>query len=208
LEKLNEIKEVQFKKYNFITKTFINFSNSRHLVEKNWQFFNDKIIYHICPYIIMNNNEDITYFKNIDFTEWIKNYGQPRLSTNIFSVDSKSYLLFHSNINHSNYLKYFIGILRIENETCIPIDYLKTPLIESSITYSSPETLFNLWKWRNTKISPAIKYEVMFPMNVMVDDNTINIFSGINDCSAGIIKIKHNKTKNPRIYKVNIISYH
>lgn len=190
LSDLSSIKEVQFKKYNLLTRTVVNFTNLKNPIEKNWQFITgeDKIIYHICPYTIINSNEEIIYLKNINFDPWIRDYGHPRLSTNIFSVDSKKYLLFHSNIYCGNYLKYFVGILRVDGNY-IPVDYLKIPLLESSITYSCPSILFNLWKWRNTQFLNSIKYEILFPMNVITDDKNINIFSGINDCSAGIIKI-------------------
>jgi hypothetical protein len=190
LNNLSSIKEVQFKKYNLLTKKFVKFTNLKNSIEKNWQFIGgeDKIIYHICPYTIINHKEEITYLKNINFEFWIKDYGYPRLSTNIFSIESKKYLLFHSNVSHSDYLKYFIGLLRVD-DNYVPIDYLKFPLLESSIAYSCPSILFNLWNWRNTQLSKSTKYEIIFPMNVLIDERNINIYSGINDCSAGIIKI-------------------
>jgi len=197
---LVKIINVEFKKYNLVTKKFTHFKTQNAHFEKHWQFYNDKIIYHVNPYTIMDNNENVIYKKQINWQPWIEKYGNPCLSTNVFDVNGIKYLLFHSYVwtGRLQY-KYFIGLLRL-NDDLSPLAYAHKPLFEANREYSDNNLLNDLWNWRKTELCEVVKYEVIFPMNVTVDNENINIYSGINDCSMGVIKInKHmfvDKIKN------------
>ena len=186
---IEKIINVEYKKYNLTTNEFTNFKTQNAHFEKHWQFYNDKIIYHVNPYTIMDSNENTIYKKQINLQPWIEKYGNPGLSTNIFEVDGIKYLLFHSYVWFSRlHFKYFIGLLRL-NDDLSPLGYAYKPLFESNREYSDSTLLNDLWNWRKTELCEVVKYEVIFPMNVVVDDVNINIYSGLNDCSAVNIKI-------------------
>lgn len=188
---IEKIINVEYKKYNLITNEFTHFKTQNAHFEKHWQFYNDKVIYHINPYTIMDTKEDIIYKKQINLQPWIEKYGNPGLSTNVFEVDGIKYLLFHSYVWFSRlHFKYFIGLLRL-NDDLSPMGYAYEPLFEASREYSDVTLLNDLWQWRKTELCETVKYEVIFPMNVVVDDNDLNIYSGLNDCSS--VKIKLNK---------------
>ncbi len=200
---LEKIVNVEFKKYNLITKEFTHFKTQNSHFEKHWQFYNDKTIYHVNPYTIMDNTESIIYKKQINFQSWIEKYGNPCLSTNVFEVDGIKYLLFHSYVWFSRLnLKYFIGLLRINNDLT-PVAYAYKPLFESKREYCDNSLLNDLWNWKKTKLYEVVKCEVIFPMNVVVDDINLNIYSGLNDCSGINIKID----KNTFIEKINNESF-
>jgi hypothetical protein len=189
---LIKIINVEFKKYNLLTKEFTHFKTQNAHFEKHWQFYNDNIIYHVNPYTIMDDNENIIYKKQIHWQPWIEKYGNPGLSTNIFEVGGIKYLLFHSYITLDRlYFKYFVGLLRL-NDDLSPLAYMYRPLFESSGEYTDSTLLNDLWNWRKMEICDVIKYEVIFPMNVVVDNTNINIYSGLNDCSAVNIKLDKN----------------
>jgi hypothetical protein len=197
---LVKIINVEFKKYNLITKEFVNFKTQNACFEKHWQFFNEKIIYHISPYIMFDANENIIYKNNINLEPWIEKYGYPGLSTNIFEINGIKYLLFHSYITLGKlYFKYFIGLLRL-NDDLSPLAYAYRPLFESNREYNDNKLLTDLWDWRKTELREAVKYEVIFPMNVVVNNTHLNIYAGLNDCSAVNIIIDKmqfiNKIKN------------
>ena len=186
---LSKIIRVSFAKYNLKTRTLNHFKTQNAHFEKHWQFYNDKIIYHVDPYTIINNSEEVIYKKNINLEPWIERYGKPGLSTNVFEVVGIKYLLFHSYISLGKlYFKYFVGLLRL-NDGLHPVGYTYRPLFESTREYSDVNLLNNLWNWRKTELCDVVKYEVIFPMSVVVDDKNINIYSGLNDCSAVNIKI-------------------
>ena len=193
---LLKIINVEFKKYNLITKQFKNFKTQNACFEKHWQFFNEKIIYHINPYTIFDDEENIIYKNKINLEHWIEKYGNPGLSTNVFEVDGIKYLLFHSYITLGKlYFKYFIGLLRL-NDDLSPLAYAYRPLFEANREYSDNKLLTDLWDWRKTGLRETVKYEVIFPMNVIVDNNNLNICAGVNDCSAVNIKINKNTFVN------------
>ena len=186
---LVKIINVEFKKYNLVTKEFTHFKTQNSHFEKHWQFYNDKIIYHVNPYIILDNSENVIYKKQINWQPWIEKYGNPGLSTNIFEVDNIKYLLFHSYIPVGRlYYNYFIGLLRL-NDDLSPFAYTHKPFMTANREYSDNNLLNDLWNWRKTELCEVVKYEVIFPMNVVVDDINLNIYSGLNDCSAVNIKI-------------------
>lgn len=186
---LVKIINVEFKKYNLITKEFTHFKTQNSHFEKHWQFYNDKIIYHVNPYTILDKNENIIYKKQVNWQPWIEKYGNPGLSTNVFEINGIKYLLFHSYVWFSRLnFKYFIGLLRI-NDDLSPLAYAYEPLFEANREYSDINLLNDLWNWRKTELFEVIKYEVIFPMSVNVNANEINIYSGLNDCSAVNIKI-------------------
>jgi hypothetical protein len=188
-ENLTEILEVSYKKYNLLTKEFTHYKTQKSHFEKHWQFYDDKIIYHVNPYTVMDKNENILFTSDIDWNPWIEKYGKPGLSTNIFEIENKKYLLFHSYISLDTlYFKYYIGILKLD-DNLNAIDYIKDPLFESNKSYSDSKLLESLWEWRNTKLASVVKYEVIFPMTTIVTNDQICIYSGLNDCSAVILKI-------------------
>ena len=197
---LVKVINVEYKKYNLTTKEFTHFKTQNACFEKHWQFFNEKIIYHISPYIIFDTNENIIYKNKINLEPWSEKYGSPGLSTNIFDIDGIKYLIFHSYITLGMlYFKYYIGLLRL-NEDLSPLAYTYRPLFEANREYSDNKLLTDLWDWRKTELRDAVKYEVIFPMNVIVNNTHLNIYAGLNDCSAVNIKIDKvqfiNKIKN------------
>ena len=197
---LVKIINVEFKKYNLTTKEFTHFKTQNAHFEKHWQFYNDEVIYHVNPYIIIDNNENVIFKKQLNWQPWIERYGNPGLSTNIFEVDSIKYLLFHSYIWFNRlHFKYFIGLLRL-NDNLSPLGYAINPLFEANREYSDNTLLNDLWNWRKTELCETIKYEVIFPMNVVVSMDKLNIYVGLNDCSAVNIEIDKqqfiNKMKN------------
>lgn len=186
---LLRIINVEFKKYNLITKKFTHYKTQNAHFEKHWQFYDNNIIYHVDPYTIIDVDENIIYKKQINWEPWIEKYGDPGLSTSIFDVDNVKYLLFHSYIPFGRlYFKYYVGLLRL-NDDLSPLAYAYEPLFVSNREYSDNTLLNDLWDWRKTELCETVKYEVIFPMNVVVNDENIYIYSGINDCSAGVIKI-------------------
>jgi glycosyltransferase involved in cell wall biosynthesis len=188
--KLTDIVDVTYKTYNLKTKKLISYKTQNNIFEKHWQFIDDKIIYHVNPYIIMDNNENIIYQKNINWDPWIKKYGNPGLSTNVFEINKEKYLLFHSYVKlNVLHFKYYIGVLKLD-DSLHPIGYCDSPLLESDKNYTDNILLNNLWKWRNTELSKVVKYEVIFPINIQIVNDNIYIYGGMNDCSAVLLNIK------------------
>jgi len=186
---LVKIINVEYKRYNLATKEFTHFKTQNAHFEKHWQFYNNKIIYHVNPYTIMDNNENVTFKKQINWQPWIEKYGEPRLSTNIFEVGGIKYLIFHSSIWTAKlYYNYFVGLLRL-NEDLSPLAYAYKPLFEANREYSDNNLLNDLWNWRKTELCEVVKYEVIFTMNVVTDVDSINVYAGLNDCSSVNIKI-------------------
>jgi len=188
---LNRHINVKFAKYNLKSKELKIFKTQNAHFEKHWQFYDDKIIYHINPYTILDFDENVIFKKEINWEPWIEKYGNPGLSTNIFEVGGIKYLLFHSYVWFSRlHFKYFVGLLRL-NDDLSPLGYAINPLFVANREYSNNTLLNDLWTWRKTELCDTVKYEVIFPMNVIVDDVNLNIYSGLNDCSA--VNIKLNK---------------
>lgn len=190
---VTRLEKVLYKKYNIKTKKFYHFITQRAYFEKNWQFYDNNIIYHINPYIIFDENEDELFKKNINWDPWINMYGYPGLSTNVFDVDDEKYILYHSYINKGpRILKYYVGILKL-NDDFKPIGYCLSPLLESNRNLSDENLLNDLWNWRITDHLYAAKYEIIFPMNIQVGSVYLDIYGGINDCSAALIQIDKDK---------------
>jgi hypothetical protein len=80
-------------------------------------------------------------------------------------------------------MKYFVGVMKLNNDIT-PVGYCANPLLVADRDYSSNYVLNNLWNWRATAHRKAVKYEVLFPMSVSVDDSAIHIYGGLNDCSS------------------------
>jgi hypothetical protein len=188
LEDLSQIKHVRFKKYNLDTKEFTHFNTQNSCFEKHWQFTGNRIIYHVDPYTIMNHDESTVFTKVLNWARWTNLYGNPRLSTNVFNVAGKNYLLFHSSVQTGQLCyKYYTGLLYLD-PTLNPIGYYPNPIFEADREYSDNTLLNDLWDWRKTELRDTVKYEVIFPMNVIVGD-TIDVYAGLNDCSAVTIRI-------------------
>jgi len=185
---IEKIINVEYKKYNLTTKELTHFKTQNAYFEKHWQFYNDKIIYHINPYTIIDSNENIIYKKEINLQPWIKKYGKPGLSSNVFDIDGNRYILYHSykSINGVN-LKYYSGILKL-NASLHPMCYTSDSLFPSVEDYER-ETFINYFNWKRKLHSCPTIVDVIFPMNVIVDDEYVNIYSGINDCICANIKI-------------------
>lgn len=179
---------VKFIVYNLNTKEIKRFKTQNKHFEKHWQFHDDIIIYHIHPFTLMDCEENVVKKQYFDFSNWINLYGEPRLSTNIFEVCNIKYLLFHSCILKENsYLKYYIGLLRL-NDDLSPFGYYMNPFIDCENECTTTDVLMSMRKWRDdTKYYKSVYYDVIFPMNVVVNDD-INVYCGINDCSAGYIQ--------------------
>ena len=189
---LVKVINVEFKKYDLITKEFTHFKTQNKYYEKHWQFYNDIIIYHINPYTILDSNENVIYKKQINWKRWTERFDEPRLSTNVFEIDGIKYIIFHSSVWTSRlYYNYFIGLLRL-NEDLSPVAYTEKPLFVANREYSDNILINDLYNWRKTELNEVVKYEVIFPMNVIVDEKNLNIYSGLNDCSAVNIKINKN----------------
>ena len=155
------------------------------LITKNIGNF---IIYHVDPFTILTYDETVHYKKEINWNPWIKKYGKPGLSSNVFDIDGNRYILYHSykSINGVN-LKYYSGILKL-NESLHPICYTSDSLFPSVEDYDR-ETFINYFNWKRKLHSCPTIVDVIFPMNVIVDDEYVNIYSGINDCICANIKI-------------------
>lgn len=175
---------VSYKKYDLETKTFYHFLTQRTHFEKHWQFYNNYIIYHVNPYIIFDANEQELFNKKINWKPWIDKYGCPGLSTNVFDVYGEKFLLYHSYTYQGQLLmKYFVGLMKL-NSDITPIGYCANPLLIGDRNYTSNYVLNNFWDWRNTIHRKAVKYEILFPMSVSVDDTALHVYGGLNDCSA------------------------
>ncbi len=191
-DNLNKIINVEYKKYNLLTKEFTHFKTQNAHFEKHWQFYEDKIIYHVNPYTILDNNENVIFKKQINWTPWIEKYGNPGLSTNIFNVDGKKYILFHSYNNKNGInLKYHCGLLLLDDDLN-PFAYTIDSLFPSFDGYDvlNYKSYFN-WKRTISLACPTI-VDVVFPMNVTVDDDNVTMYAGINDFICGRIKIEKN----------------
>lgn len=204
IKDLFKIVKAEFKKFNLSTKTFTDFKTQNKNFEKHWQFYNDKIIYHINPYTILDKKEIVIYKKKLNWDYWIRKYGCPGLSTNVFDILGKKFLLYHSYIQTDRLCyKYFVGVMRID-DNLQPIGYLSNPLFVSNVNFSDNQILTNLWRWRKTEITESIKYEVIFPMSVVVTENEVLVYSGMNDCSCVCIRLDL-KTFNEKIMNEPII---
>lgn len=191
---LNRHINVKFAKYNLKSKELKIFKTQNAHFEKHWQFYDDKIIYHINPYTILDFDENVIFKKEINWEPWIKKYGNPRLSTNVFEVGGIKYLLFHSskNINGVN-LRYYVGIMILDS-SLNPIGYCDTTLFNSTESFDI-HTFFDYFSWKRKLLGLPTIVDIIFPMNVCVD-TYINIYCGINDCISANIKINKNEFIN------------
>jgi hypothetical protein len=186
---LVKIINVEFKKYNLTTKEFTHFKTQNAHFEKHWQFYSDKIIYHVNPYTILDENENVIFKQKINWQPWIERFGCPGLSTNIFEVDGLKYLLFHSykNVNFIN-LNYYCGLLRLDSQLK-PIAYYWDTLFPSFNKYECNLQL-EYYNWRRNLNSFPTIVDVIFPSTVNVTSDKIEIYAGINDCISSKIIIK------------------
>lgn len=183
------------KKYNIITKNITHYDTKNAFFEKNWQFYKDYIIYSVNPFVILSEKESlfepkekILYTKNIYWDPWINIYNCPFLSSNVFVINDNNYLLFHSSIAKGKYeLEYFLGILKLSKEL-EPLAYSSSPLVYND--YEDSFILSNkLFEFKSEKLKFCTKCNVFFPLNVSVDNNSINIYGGLNDCMAVKVSI-------------------
>jgi len=166
--------------------------------EKNWQVNKDKIIYSIEPLEIYNTNFELVLKnkENKKWDYWIKKYGFPRLSTNIFTIQERHFVLFHSKniicrFENASLIKdlagellYFCGLLEVTKDY-IPISYCKLPLLPSFKNYKV-ELREEYIQWRE-KTNSTWRVDIFFPTNVEVQNDIIYIYGGINDCIASKI---------------------
>jgi hypothetical protein len=196
LDDLPNIDVVSYQKYNLDTKEFTEFTTQNDHFEKHWQFYNGRIIYHVDPYTILGADESPQLKRELNWSRWKDSYGNPGLSTNVFTIHGKNYLLFHSYIvTGKSQFKYYVGLLYLDSNLN-PIAYTHDPLFESNILYSDLDLLDRLWTWRKTKLQEVFRYEVIFPMTVDVMREEIDVWCGLNDCSAVNIHIPTNEFVN------------
>jgi len=168
---INKVINVEFKKYNFVTKELTHYKTQNAYYEKHWQYYKKYIIYHVNP--------------------WIKKYGKPGLSTNVFEINGSKYLIYHSyDYNNGINLIYYCGVLKL-NSLFNPISYTSIPMFPSMVKFDI-ETMLNYYNWKRKLDSFSTIVDVVFPMSVVVDDTHVNIYSGINDCICANIKIDKN----------------
>lgn len=196
--------EVSYGIYDLITKQLYSAKTQNGWAEKHWQLYNDKIIYHINPYTILDLNENVLLKKEINWTPWIEKYGKPGLSTNVFCIENKKYLFFHSYIEIDKlHYKYYIGLLRL-NDDLTPDGYYLNPFFECDKSNTDESFLNNFWKWRETKFKPCVKYEIIFPMSIVTKTDSIEMYAGLNDCESVKIIIDNkdfvNKVNSNELY--------
>lgn len=188
---INNIINVEFKKYNFITKELTHYKTQNSYYEKHWQYYKKYIIYHVNPFTLINHNENIVFKHNINWNPWIEKYGKPGLSTNVFEIDGSRYLMYHSyDYNNGINLIYHSGILKL-NELFNPVAYTHTTMFPSMNRFDV-NTMVDYYNWKRKLDSFPTIVDVIFPMSVIVDDTHVNIYSGINDCMCVNVKIEKN----------------
>lgn len=188
---INNIINVEYKKYNFINKELTHYKTQNKYYEKNWQFYKKYILYHVDPFTLMDHKENIVFKYQVNWDDWSKIYGKPGLSTNVFEVDGAKYLLYHSyDYNNGINLIYHCGVLKL-NSLFNPISYTPIPLFPSMNRFDI-QTMVSYYNWKRKLDTFPTIVDVVFPMSVVVDDNNLNIYSGINDCICANIKIDKN----------------
>jgi hypothetical protein len=195
IEDLDRIFEVSYKKYDLNTKQFTHYKTQNAHFEKHWQFYEDKIIYHVNPYTVMDKDESVLFTYDIDWNPWIEKYGNPGLSTNVFEVDCRKYLLFHSYrcLNGVN-LRYYVGVLELNNDLT-PIGYFNDPLFGSIESYDV-QTFVNYFNWkRSLKTFPTV-VDAIFAMSTVVYADKIDFYCGISDCNAAKLATTTENFKN------------
>lgn len=185
---INKVINVEFKKYNFVTKELTNYKTQNAYYEKHWQYYKKYIIYHVNPFTLMDNKENVVFRYNINWNPWIEKYGRPGLSTNVFEINGSKYLLYHSyDYNNGINLIYHVGVLKL-NSLFNPVTHTSVSMFPSMVKFDI-ETMFNYYNWKRKLDSFPTIVDVVFPMSVVVDDVNVNIYSGINDCICANIKI-------------------
>lgn len=188
---INNIINVEFKKYNFITKELTHYKTQNTYYEKHWQYYKKYIIYHVNPFTLIDRNERVTFKSDINWNPWIEKYGKPGLSTNVFEVDGSRYLIYHSyDYNNGINLIYHGGILKL-NELFNPVAYTHTTMFPSMNKFDI-KTMLDYYNWKRKLDSFPTIVDVIFPMSVIVDDMHVNIYSGINDFICANVKIDKN----------------
>ena len=154
----------------------------------------------------MDTKENVVFKYDINWNPWIKKYGKPGLSTNVFEINGSKYLIYHSyDYNNAINLIYYCGVLKL-NSLFNPISYTSIPMFPSMVKFDI-ETMLNYYNWKRKLDSFPTIVDVVFPMSVVVDDTHVNIYSGINDCICANIKIDKNlfveKVKNSMVLFTN-----
>ena len=188
---INNVINVEFKKYNFTTKELTHYKTQNTYYEKHWQYYKKYIIYHVNPFTLIDRNERVTFKSDINWNPWIEKYGKPGLSTNVFEVDGSRYLIYHSyDYNNGINLIYHSGILKL-NELFNPVAYTHTTMFPSMNKFDI-KTMLDYYNWKRKLDSFPTIVDVIFPMSVIVDDTHVNIYSGINDFICANVKIDKN----------------
>ena len=188
---INNVINVEFKKYNFTTKELTHYKTQNTYYEKHWQYYKKYIIYHVNPFTLIDRNEHVTFKSDINWNPWIEKYGKPGLSTNVFEVDGSRYLIYHSyDYNNGINLIYHSGILKL-NELFNPVAYTHTTMFPSMNKFDI-KTMLDYYNWKRKLDSFPTIVDVIFPMSVIVDDTHVNIYSGINDFICANVKIDKN----------------
>lgn len=203
--------------YSSIKKRDYNIYNlNKSDYEKNWQIHNGKFIYKIEPLEIYNKNNSkfVKLQKNKKWEPWIEKYGIPRLGTNVFNLNDKKYIIFHSSVKTKvikdqstlygigGKIKYFCGIMEV-TKNYIPISYNRIPLFGSFDNYNK-ELREEFVNWRSRTNSTWV-VDIFFPQNVDENNDEIKIYGGINDCVAVSITIEK-KLLEKKLLKRDFVS--
>lgn len=189
--------KVSVGKYNINTNELKIYKTQNNLYEKNWQFLdNGNILYSLDPFIILNNNEEIIYNKQYDFSEWINRYGDIRLSTNPFVINNKKYILFHSAFFRNKLeIYYYNGLMQL-NDDYTPYGYYINPFCYDDKDYDGFNYVQQLYEWKKQYDEFAKMVYVKFLMNVCVSDRNVIIYGGKYDCDVLKIIIPINEFEN------------
>lgn len=189
------LSEVNICLFDVKTKKLTICNNFNNIIEKNWQFSNNKIVHSIDPFIILkpyrdNQDYNIDTYKENNWSYWINKYGIPRLSTNLIKIDDYYILFFHSHIKRCRgiNLVYYNGIAKLNNNFEL-LGYYKTPInIKNKILEQIDYKAY--FEWKRKCINFPYIAETIFFTNAEKIDNKLNIYAGFNDCAALKIEIE------------------
>lgn len=162
--------------------------------EKNWCFINqNKYIHSVCPFVSVEDK--IVSIFSFEMPEWEdissrdERFGlKYSISTNIFDVDDRRFLLFHTKkLDSDGVLNYYQGVIEFKGEK--PFSYSKEPLFYPSERDSDKKFLDKLDNFRIISGKRFCKYKVFYAMSAHCVDNEILIAGGLNECQSILYKI-------------------
>lgn len=146
--------------------------------EKNWQFVDDETyIYKIKPLIIKSATGRTR--TRYEMPNWLKStitakeYQAAflyRLSSNVFSIDDRNFIFFHTCIGEIANYDYYQGVVELDSEY-LPISY-------STVPFFRPPPLNNPYKFNKNK------NKCVYIMSTRVVNKKVYISAGENDCEC------------------------